>query len=641
MKISKKITLTALAAMLLGTSLCNAEDYRLGNVKQFHSFEDYMYKYNGRGDVPEPEGFVYVSPDFKGRKGYAFDEERNSKTYQMDGYNTESVLKFGTIVDSGMLHLSFDLNQYYNQNNLFSKGKTILMSFARTQGGDFSNGYYHGDVYKGVSQYYGQQDPEAINHGDDAYQFFARLGDIAETDENKIPLKRTGLMYAKSATGWSTSYYRDDTKVNEYGVWGKIDFYFDKDNNTFDMYYNGELVKAENDFSGGALNSSDANKYLKGVFFRSMSADILGQGRPSEYHKTNGGGFYLDNVYVKAYTGDKDIISIIADDGTGNGVALVDGKVNIAYSEFMADAATKENVTVKNTVTGEYVEDFEIVNSDGMQFVIDFTGTTLDAGQYEVRVSDVKGKITEGEVALPAYFNTESEGFAWVTDVAFYRFDGAKQERGRDITSQTVAVEFEFNKAMDITEENAGEFVKILEGTEEVEINTYEISEDKTKVKLVPKSLLKPGEEYELVVLEGLQTESGDELLVNDDGKSVSENVVVLDDPVNEFKQEFVFDKETGKAKFVVDIVKTDTSVIKYTMAVASYKDIENENGDVIPSLVDIKYQPICVNEDDRLRKTNVIENIDCVDADRIKAFIWEYPSFVNVYSYEEEIIAE
>ena len=73
-------------------------------------------------------------------------------------------------------------------------------------------------------------------------------------------------------------------------------------------------------------------------------------------------------------------------------------------------------------------------------------------------------------------------------------------------------------------------------------------------------------------------------------------------------------------------------------MVVASYKDTTDENGGTIPQLIDISYVPVSIDENQRVLKKYATQAVDCKDATKVKAFIWDYPSFKNIYSYEQEL---
>lgn len=645
MKLYKIITVAVLTT-LLSTSVCYA-DYELGNVRQFHSFENYSSEYNNKSN-PEPEGFVYVSDTFRGRKGYYIDEERKSKTFKLDGYNTESFLKFGAIVDSGMMHVSYDIYQGYDDDDPMSKGKTLLLQLSRTAGGNFTEGWYHGEVSK-TSQYYDQYDPEAINHATDAYQSIIDHGKIIEysDDADPVPYTKGPLSYYNDAIAWGRTEAYDPDKVIDWRKWYKMDIYFNKDNNTYAVYLNGELAEGQKydaangvytDKLAATLNSGDAYKAIKGVFFRAKTTAMQGLSNPNAWHKSNGGFFLLDNVYAKSYTGSSDVIALLTDDLSGQGVALTGGTLNVAFSEYMAQAASKSDIEIKNILTGEQITDFEISNSDNMQFAISFGETALSPGQYEVNVSGIKGKITGQEVAVPAYFDTAAGDEAWVCDIACMRNDGVAQERSADVTSATTAVSVEFTEAVDITSETAPDYFSLKNAGDAVGIKEYVVSDDFKTVTLYPEYLFVPGSEYRLTVSGGLTTRSGNELLTNNSGNAFEGIITVANDPRCDYTQMLTVDDETETASFSVDVIKTDTSKIKYTMVAASYADTEDEDGNIVPKLIDIQYIPISIDEDERVLKKYITESVDCTGADRVKAFIWDYPSFNNIFVSENTI---
>ena len=66
MKALKRISAAAVALTLLSSNVL-ATEYKLGNVKQFYSFEDYSASYSGSNNT-YPNGFIYVSNTFAGRK---------------------------------------------------------------------------------------------------------------------------------------------------------------------------------------------------------------------------------------------------------------------------------------------------------------------------------------------------------------------------------------------------------------------------------------------------------------------------------------------------------------------------------------------------------------------------------------------
>ncbi len=643
-------TITKMAAVVTASAMLSTTafaDYELGNLKQFYSFEDYSSPYAG-GSNTEPDGFVNTSSSWKGVKGYGIDETRQSKTYKLNDYALETVLKFGTIVDSGMLHISYDLYQDYNDANPYSKAKNLSMMLSRTSGGYYSEGWYHG-AYTNKETYYDQYDPEAITFNADSYQHIMDIGGIEEWEGNEtepIPTKKSPIFYYNEAKHWGTTPAYDPDKRLDWRQWYKIDIFFNKDDNTYKMYFNGDVVEGHiyangkfGDILPATLNASPIYKATKGVVFRVHTATMFPTGtRPNLWHRSNGGTFMLDNVYVKNYTGENDIISINTDDKSGNGVKLTGGTLNVAYSEYMGSAADKSNVEIKNVFTGEAVTDFEISNSDNMQFVINFGDTQLSPGEYEIKVTGVRGKISGEEVALPAYFNTVAQDSAWVKNFKCFRNSGAEQERGRTVTSGTTAVSVEFSEPMNVSAEEAADYFEIESAGKMIPVDKCEISEDKKTIKVYPQYLFNPGSESAVRVKGGMPTVSGNPMITNTNGYSMEEAISVANDPVCEYSRNFELDDENSTAKLAVDVVKSDESIVKYTAVVAAYKDVEDENGNIVPKMLDVKYVPISIDADQRVLKKYITDTVDCAGADRVKAFIWEYPSFNNVYTYEQEL---
>lgn len=644
MKLFRKITAVTLAGIVLSAPVY--ADYEFGNLKKFYSFEDYAYEYGKTFE--EPDGFVYTSTQLRGQKGYYVDTTRKSKTFRLKGRDAETTLKFGTIVDSGKLHLSYDVYQSYDGITDAAKARSITMMLSRnaTASGE---GWYHGELKTNTT--FDQYDPEAIKFNADAYQHILELSRVAvkDNDVTQTTFESKGpIFYYNNAQHWGGTQVADPDKIVDWNNWYKLDIFFDKDNNTYDVYLNGEKLNGrvfntatgnyETDIYPGTLNDNEKYKAIKGVVFRTVTANMFNGSRADGLHNTNdafNGYFLLDNMYVKQYTGDTDIISLTTDDLSGNGVAISDGTLNVAYSEYMATPATKSDVTIKNTLTGENVTDFEIENSDGMQFVVNFG--VLDPGQYQVSVSNIKGKITGANVALPAYFNTVSDNKAWVDNIECLRVDKTPLERGMAVSSATTAIKVTFTEPVVMTNDNAADFFK-LESTNGVEeISKAEVSEDGKSVTLYPKNLFLPDSESKLSVLDNVTTKSGNPF-VSENGIVIEEIIPVANDPLCSYGQEFEYSNENNTAKFAVNVVKSDTSEIKYTMVAASYKDVTDEEGNKIPQLIDIQYIPISINADERVLKEYIIDNINCDEADRVKAFIWEYPSFKKIYSYEEEV---
>ncbi len=647
MKLLKSILATAVMGSILFTTAY--ANYEFGNMKHFYSFEEYEYQYNGSAQ-PEPEGFIWTGHNsYKGKKGYHIDTDRQSKTYRLAAYNNETVLKFGQAIDSGMLHLSWDMYQDYNDANPVSKGKTIMAMLQSNVTESSSTGWYHGNTNAGA-QIYDQYDPEAINF--DRYQHFFNSGLIDEwgDDENPMPNHKGPMYYHNAARSWGGSTAYDPTKVIDWRQWYKLDIFIDKDNATYQVYLNGELVEGRSvvynkgifeykDPLAATMDTSERYKATKALVFRAITTSRMSDGVRVEKWRTNGDGhFLLDNIYAKAYTGDKDIISLATDDLTGSGVALINGTLNVGYSEYMAAAAQQGDITIKNVLTGDEITDFTISNSDGMQFLIQFGSTPLEPGQYTVEVANITGKISGETVALPAYFNTVKDGHAWVNDVKCLRIDGVGQERGRDVTSATTAVLVEFTEPVNMTDETAGDYFILESGGKEEEISRFVVSADKKSVVLYPKNLFLPDSESKITVLNTLTTESGAPFVRNQNGNLAEEIISVANDPLNSYGQEFAYDSNSQTANFSVDVIKSDESEIQYTMAVASYKDVADSEGNLIPRMLDIKYVPIFIQSSDRVLKEYITENINCAGADRVKAFIWEYPSFKNIYTYEEEL---
>lgn len=631
-----KKTLIAIALCLIFTFslqvISFADDYTALGLTKIQTLEGYDAPYVENANGTQPEGFTALMPSRNVNTGSFYDETRNSQTLKL-GNVAETHFTFGKLYTSDKLHVSFDVFQGYPDDVESAKNKTLEVHFSANATNTYPNGIINGVMHTGTNATYNQNDPNAIPAGQ--AQQILNLG----CENLNYPLFFV-------TTGWVRGYAPDSMLTAK--QWHKVDMFFDKDDYSMAIYFDGILLDAYKvDKTTKEYTSTPVKQALwenaawtawKSVLFRFEGAkDQVTEARIPGSTTTDGGYVLLDNVYVNHYAGDNDRLTLMKDDITGLGVLLTDGTINIAFNEFMDRPVEAGDITIKHVATGNEVTDFELLQADPMQFSLKFP--SLDAGRYEVSVNNVTGMISGSEVSAPIYFNTAKQyqngiSIPWIDSVDFIKYDGSLQSIQSELTTATTGIRVNFTEPVLLDENIIKENILLYCEDELKEYSSFEISEDNKSVTLVPKGLLDGASNYRFEIASGITSLESDEvnIIANPStGLAYGVEFSVADDARMEINNELNYDDT--KASFSVNIVKTNSESINATAAVASYEDVVADDGTVYKKLTGIKCLPISLSADDRCVADFSTGKLDYENADTLKAFLWSWSDNESMFS--------
>lgn len=196
------------------------------------------------------------------------------------------------------------------------------------------------------------------------------------------------VYYAKYFAAWNATNVLPDFNYEDAQEWAHYEFLISELNvtgsATLDCYINGKLM-----FSGMQLNSTNRKNLRSfGIWFESGY---------------DGASIYLDNFYVKRYTGET---SFKAETYGESRFSVTNGTIKVAMTERSKEPVTKENITITNNVTGAEVTDFDVLNYTGRTFDIKIN-ETVEYGRYDISFSGVTGQLSDTELSGKLVADTE------------------------------------------------------------------------------------------------------------------------------------------------------------------------------------------------------------------------------------------
>ena len=475
-------------------SVVNAADYTDGAIYRFDSFGNYTAE-RGKG---LPDGWslqsgAVISPEV----GSVTDNERSGNVMKIEPNNSTPGLLFGSIFESGKMHISFDIKQTGDSN---FADTTYIKSFRLD---------LNGDPYLNTENTQKDptiDDPTVFSKGNGyGHNLFDTMNATSESEDKQF------ITAWEWAHRWSGT-RRVSKNFFTHEKWHKLEFYIDKDsaNQSVYIYMDGEEISffdADNKKRTISLANSDLTAKLKGMFFTILK-------RQSQSGDTR--GFLFDNVYVKSYNADEiylDSPNIATDDGRENGVPLKSGVVNVGFSEYMNRPVTAEDVTVTSFQTGKKVTNYSIENADNMQFDIHFDDSELMAGRYIVTVNNVTGAVTGLGVKDTAVFGTEVsyiDGIAvpWVDDITVQTYNGKESGIDKDVSTLTDKIKVKFSAPVSASDLQSKLF--ILQNGEEFTYKDVTTEDNNCTAVLNLDGLLAPNAEYKIEVSPDICAEGSD-----------------------------------------------------------------------------------------------------------------------------------
>lgn len=197
------------------------------------------------------------------------------------------------------------------------------------------------------------------------------------------------VYYAKYLAAWNASTSLPDFKYADAQEWNHYEFVISELNVTgsalLDGYVNGKLL-----FSGTQLNSA-TNKNLRtfGIW--------------AERGAGSGASIYIDNFYVKRYTG---ATEFTAETYGESRFSVENGTIKIAMTERAKEPVTKDNISIVNSQNGTEVTDFEVENFTGRTFDIKIN-EPVEYGRYNISFNGVIGDLSEKELSGTVIADTE------------------------------------------------------------------------------------------------------------------------------------------------------------------------------------------------------------------------------------------
>lgn len=665
---SKKILSAVLAAaMLSGFALpASASDSIV--ISRFDSFGDYLNEYTDGQVAAYPEGYGATSYSHMNNAGYVNDDERHGKVIKL-GNGASMLLPFGTIFEAGKggngwIHLSFDLKLDSVDGVETSKNKQFEVRYNSSwkgslygyNGTNSTYGWVNGAIVESTRAY----DPDKPNEiaGQWASNFItvgaANLGRVVE-------MYHAGCVDVWNNANYATNHFSQKSMSAD--EWHKFDVYVREKTGRYSVYMDGEYLTTyswnEESGSYGAGGNvrtitpgwwNYGENKVKGFEFRSKVEDdyVYGNtgfpGDPTngQVDENDGGAFLVDNIYMKFYrTNDEltnttdyfiiyDELALVTDDGSGEGIPLVNGELSVGFSEWINEPVSKSDVVIKNSDTGVALSNFTIEDSDNMQFKVVFDDTPIEAGSYDITVNSVRSSASTSTASPSVTFKTvvESEVVDGVSvviprveNVLTKTYDGTIQQEKTGFSSETYKIEVDFSTA--ISEADIQSKFMITDGKEEIPFDV-ELEKNNTKAVLTLNKFMKANTAYTLTVDQSVTAKESEELSnAVQMKKTYTYSIKTKNDAVFKLTDYSVL-KENSNWSASLDILKTDEKEKKYTMAVAVYET--GSSGE--KKIVSLSYEDIVIPENNRTVSQYTLSGRCRKNSTReIKLFLMEYPT--------------
>lgn len=633
MRIKTRLMTVCLMIIMLASVAVNvpANGVSALDADMFHSFGSYNFPYSNTG-VVFPEGFGTTAQSRFVRGGYAEDEQRSGRVLRL-GTDASVLLPLNAGVTSGKLHMSFDIKQIGNESETsYNKMFRLLLNSNITE--KYSMGYINGAVSNSYYEYK-WDDINAFPDGGVSQFFYSGTEGL----KNPIRLYEGGCKWSAEKVG----YAKDTYIVPE--QWHKVDIYLDRDTYHYSVFLDGEkiVVYTYNENTGeygtDVLNPYIAKeswydgwlRMIKGIEFRVSNAENLkGSGVTGSVDANDNGGYLFDNIYVKHYESSDefdDEIAIVTDDEGGAGISLTNGRLNVAFSEYLDRPITKDDIIVSRISDGMILNNFTIENSDNMQFDLLFDENPISAGQYSIRVNNAVGSVTGNSVNGTRKFSTKAgvvviDGkeikIPWVDSLRFEAYDGKNESSALGLSTNVQKIKVNFSAP--VSANAIDEKITISGGGEEIPF-TCTMANDNTTAELTLAKFLKQDTNYTLTVSETITASESD--LVPIQSRFKESFNTKRDGCFKVLNYSLRKINTTKTARVTLDMLKTDDDKRQCTAMLVTYAKLE---GSDVKKVKAVSYVPVeFINDERNIGQYTV--NVGYNGADEVKLFVFEYPT--------------
>ena len=143
--------------------------------------------------------------------------------------------------------------------------------------------------------------------------------------------------------------------------------------------------------------------------------------------------------------------------------------------------------------------------------------------------------------------------------------------------------------------------------------------------------MFEPDSCYTLKLLANISHRASDDIIL---GYDYSKKIEIRDDAGFIIFDNGFLNMGLNKTAYFVKMSKSDNVPRMFTLAVASYKHLKQENGEIIKVLQNIDASSVVLSENDKdVYVFGDTAFIDCSGADEVKGFLWEYPNGASVLS--------
>lgn len=216
----------------------------------------------------------------------------------------------------------------------------------------------------------------------------------------------------------------------------------------------------------------------------------------------------------------------------------------------------------------------------------------------------------------------------FITDIYTVNYLDERKEVSDAITTMTKYIDIRFSAP--ISTDNLES--KILLTNQGVDVNyEYEALSDGKEIRIKPKEMFEPDSCYTLRLLANISHRASDDIILVYD---YSKKIEIRDDAGFIIFDNGFLNMGLNKTAYFVKMSKSDNVPRMFTLAVASYKHLKQENGEIIKVLQDIDASSVVLSENDKdVYVFGDTAFIDCSGADEVKGFLWEYPNGASVLS--------
>lgn len=559
-KTAAALTIAAITLTSLGTAVFAADD----NLDFNFDFEDWSCNY---GSGNSPSGWR-----FKNENTAKFESGTDSETGSNVArcYTVSSlILKLGKYINSGNLHLSFDVK--FEITDESAAEKLLYVGF-----------YTDKDTNTDINSF-------------------------ATSNARCLWLYPSKLTYARdTVTSWSEV---NSGKVPGGNVWHKIDVVFEEmstpETSNLYIYMDGEIVNRDAPIKFGDLGA------LKGIFFTTENA------KGGSATKVN--PVLIDNVKLYQFYGSKRLCFDL--DKTKN-VPTSDAELTATFKETVDTEAIKpSDIKIVRLYDNKSIPNISITQrtSDSVTFKVN---EQLEPEVYQMSFAPtVVGKIYNMPSEPITFVTASDDGkeHLFLTGAKIIGYDGAEYDFNTDISSASRYIRLEFSEPIaDDINQNV-----LLSANGETVGYDYDLSDDNQTLTIEPSGLLKPNSDYVLRLMPTLahmtkpDVVTGKEYVKTFKTKNDGMCIVASDELI----------QSGGEIGYSASFIKTDNSERYYTLIIAEYENVTNTEGKTYKKLAGMSYCPIGLLSDDRGYITCDTEKIMMTGEGReYKAFLLSYP---------------